>query len=261
MTEGLTLIDVHAHLQDEKFSSDLDQVINNALQAGVKRIVNVGTCLESTRQALDIAEKFTGCFAVAGIHPHDASTFNKDSLAELRELSNHPKVVAIGEIGLDFHYDFSPRKTQEEVFAQLWQLAYELQMPAVIHIREAFERFFPLIDELPTPPKVLLHCFSGDAEIARRAVERDFHFSIGGPLTFAKGEQTRQIFAQLPLHLIHLETDCPYLAPVPKRGKRNEPANLRHILQRLAEVRRLDKGILATQLANNAQSFFGDKLR
>lgn len=254
------LIDVHAHLQGEKFAQDLDAVVANSLEAGVGKIVNAGTCVETSKEALSIAEKFASCYAIVGIHPHDASSFDETSIASIKKLASHKKALAIGEIGLDFHYDFSPRDNQEQVFEQLWSLAVELKMPVVIHVREAFERFFPIISGLPTPPAVMLHCFSGEIDVAKKAVDLGFHFSIGGVLTFPKSDTTREVFKFLPAEVIHLETDCPYLAPMPKRGKRNEPALLTHTFEFMAKLRELDQEALRQQLINNARNFFGSGL-
>lgn len=258
MSSEAFLIDVHAHLQDAKFAGEEQQIVENALKAGVKRIINAATCLETSLRAIELAKQFSCCRATVGIHPHDASSFKPDSIAALRSLATQPGVVAIGEIGLDFHYDFSPRDVQEKVFRELWLLAAELRMPAVIHIREAFDLFFPVIAELPPLQKVLLHCFSGNIDVARKAADMGFHFSIGGALTFPKSDSTRAVFTFLPIDRIHLETDCPYLAPQPKRGKRNEPALLPITFSFLAALRKISAEVLKQQLLDNAVQLFGD---
>lgn len=253
----LFLIDVHAHLQDAKFIDDCDQVIINAGSNGVKAIVNAGTCVETSRQAVKIARQHSCCKALVGIHPHDASKFNEQTVSELTALSKEPGVLGIGEIGLDFHYDFSPRDVQLTVFKRLWQLAAELQLPAVIHVREAFDDFFIAIAGLPAPPRVMLHCFSGDLEVARRTIDMGFHFSIGGALTFPKSDLTREVFKHIPDSLVHLETDCPYLAPQPRRGKRNEPAFLPMTLEYMAKVKKQSVSNMAEILKKNAIAFYG----
>lgn len=256
----LFLIDVHAHLQDEKFSNEVDTIIADAAKAGVKRIINAGTCVETSAQALAIAQKHRGCKALVGIHPHDASKFDDQTIAVLKKMASAPETLGIGEIGLDYHYNFSPPETQIRVFRTLWQLAVELQMPAIIHVREAFDDFFAAIAEMPAPPKVLLHCFSGDLDIARRAADMGFHFSIGGALTFPKSDMTREVFKHLPENLIHLETDCPYLAPQPRRGKRCEPAFIPMTLEYLAKIRQKPVEQMAETLKKNAVAFFGPAL-
>ena len=253
------LVDVHAHLQDEKFAEDLADVVERAANAGVTRIINAGTSVADSRRAIAIARRFESCRCLVGIHPHDASSFNETSLSELRAMTDDPLVIGIGEIGLDFHYDLAPRDTQISVFRDLWQLASELQLPAVIHVREAYDAFFAAISDLQSPPRVLLHCFSGDLDIARRAIDLGFSFSTGGALTYPKSEMTRDVFRFLPEDRIHLETDCPYLAPQFKRGKRNEPAYLTSTLEQLSRIRKIPVNAMAEILKNNAINFFGTK--
>ncbi len=254
------IIDVHAHLQDEKFLDDQSEVIQRAKESGVVAIINAGTCVESSRQALSISEKYDSCFSLIGIHPHDASSFNENSVAEISQMLEHKSALAVGEIGLDYHYDFSPREKQKQVFKTLWLLAAEKQLPAIIHIREAFDDFFEIIKNIPHPPKVMLHCFSGDSKIAAKAVELGFYFSIGGPLTFKNSQETRDTFKTIPIERIHLETDCPYLAPVPKRGKRNEPAYIQHTFAAMVQLREMSDSELESQLIQNSRDFFGSKL-
>ncbi|MBU1108383.1 MAG: TatD family hydrolase [Candidatus Riflebacteria bacterium] len=254
------LVDVHAHLQDEKLFSECAELVSRASEAGVKRIINAGTCIKTSKQAIEIARQYPTCSALVGIHPHDAAEASPETADQLRHLADLPEVVGIGEIGLDFHYNFSPPEVQIAVFKSLWSLAAELNMPAVIHVREAFDEFFAAIHDLPTPPRVMLHCFSGDLEIARRATDMGFHFSIGGALTFTKSEMTRAVFKFFPADKIHLETDCPYLAPQPKRGKRNEPAWLPLTLEYLAKLRCLSCKDMAQTLHLNAITFFGSRL-
>ena len=254
------LVDVHAHLQDEKLFAECAELVNRASEAGVKRIINAGPCVKTSKQAIEIARMYPTCSALVGVHPHDAAGANSETAAELRQLADLPEVVGIGEIGLDFHYNFSPPEIQVAVFKNLWSLAAELNMPAVIHVREAFDEFFAAITELPAPPGVMLHCFSGDLDIARRAADLGFHFSIGGALTFPKSETTRAVFKFLPEDKVHLETDCPYLAPQPKRGKRNEPAWLPLTLEYLAKLRGLSCEETSQILHQNAMAFFGPRM-
>lgn len=254
------LVDVHAHLQDEKLFEECDELVSRACEAGVKRIINAGTCIETSKQAIEIAKKHPTCSALVGVHPHDASGADAETTNRLRELAKLPEVVGIGEIGLDFHYNFSPPEIQIAVFRNLWQLAAKLQMPAVIHVREAFDDFFKAIKGLPTPAKVMLHCFSGDLEIARRAADMGYHFSIGGVLTFPKSDMTRAVFKFLPDEVIHLETDCPYLAPQSRRGKRNEPSWLPITFEYMANIRGKSSSEMSRILYRNAVSFFGSRL-
>ena len=169
-------------------------------------------------------------------------------------------MLGIGEIGLDYFYDFAPKELQIEVFQKQWKLAASLDVPVELHIRDAYEDFFPAISNLPAPTKKLLHCFSGDLEIAKKALDLGFEFSIGGVLTFPKSEVTREVFRYIPVEKIHLETDCPYLAPQGKRGKRNEPANVSITIETLAKVKNLSVDELSEILIDNAHRFFGKKL-
>lgn len=250
------LIDVHAHLTDEKLAGDVPSIIERAAAAGVHTILTVGTDLPTSRAALDLARRFPDIWAAVGVHPHDANGWNDGSAAELEGLLADDRVVALGEMGLDYHYDFSPRAVQRRVFQTQWELATRLQVTAVVHIREAFDDFFALAASSPPPPRVLLHCFSGTLDQARKALDLGFEFSVGGPLTYPKNQETRTIFGFLPADRIHLETDCPYLAPQPRRGKANEPAFLALTAEGLAKTRGLPIDTLADTLLANARRLF-----
>jgi TatD DNase family protein len=254
------LIDVHAHLQDEAFFQDLDGVLGRIEEERFAAVINAGTDLANSRAAVHLAETKPWLWALAGFHPHEAKLWNDDSLAGLEKLLDHPRVLGVGEIGLDYHYHHSEPETQKRVFLLQWELACRRQLPAIIHIRSAFDDFFALINDRPHPPKVLLHCFSGNLDIARRALDLGFHFSIGGPLTFHKNEDGRAVFRLLPEDRIHLETDCPYLAPEPFRGKRCEPAHLTHSFRKLCQIRKADETAMVRRLADNARAFFGPRL-
>jgi TatD DNase family protein len=254
------LIDVHAHLEDEKFSEDVRETIERASTAGVKRIINAGCSIPECEAIIKLSELYNECFSIVGVHPHNAKEFVEEDLDKLTKFTKHSKVLGIGEIGLDYFYDFAPKDLQIEVFQKQWVLASKLNLPVELHIRDAYVDFFPAIKELPKPPKVMLHCFSGDIDIARKALDLGFEFSIGGVLTFNKSESTRQIFKFIPDNRIHLETDCPYLAPQGKRGKRNEPAFVAITLEFLAKVKCCSVEHITEILYQNAKSFFGEKL-
>lgn len=258
---ALLFVDTHSHLQDEAFNADREAVLERCEKEGLAAVINAGTDLESTKAALDLAGKKAWMWALAGFHPHDASKWRDDSLPRLENLLSEPKVLGVGEIGLDYHYDHSPREVQKEVFLIQWDLAARLKAPAVIHLREAFDDFFDLIKGKAAPPRVILHCFSGNLEVARKALDLDFSFSIGGPITFSKNEEGRSVFRFLPVGKIHLETDCPYLAPEPFRGKRCEPAHVIHSFRKMVQIRKEDQETLAQKLLNNALAFFGPKLQ
>lgn len=254
------LIDVHAHLEDEKFSEDVRETIDRASSAGIKTIINAGCSIPECEKILDIAKNNPECYCIVGVHPHNAKDFKDSDLDLLKQYLKFDKCLGIGEIGLDYFYDFAPKKLQIEVFQKQWVLAAESGQPVELHIRDAYDDFFPSIKGLKQPSKVMLHCFSGDLEIAKKALDFGFEFSIGGVLTFKKSEQTRQIFKFIPSDRIHLETDCPYLSPEGKRGKRNEPANISITVEYLAKVKGCSVNEITQQLYENAKRFFGDKL-
>jgi TatD DNase family protein len=232
------LVDSHCHLDDSKFETDREQAIERALAAGVERMLAIGTGdgPPDLRTAVRLADQYPFLFATIGVHPHDAAKATPATFDELRELAHHPKVLAVGEIGLDYHYDFSPRPVQLELFERQLALASETGKPIVIHTREAWP------DTLATLRQHwrgggIMHCFTGDEQQAREALDLGFHLSFGGVLTFPKADPVRQAARITPGDRLLVETDCPYLAPVPHRGKRNEPAFLVETVKRLAEVR------------------------
>ncbi len=230
----MSLVDSHCHLDDEKFDADRAQVIERALAAGVEMMMAIGTGGELD-VAIQQAERYPFIYATIGVHPHDAAKATPDTFARLRDLAGHPKVLAIGEIGLDYHYDFSPRDVQRSVFERQLELAAAVHKPIVIHTREAWEDTMAQVTSLPHGG--IMHCFTGDAVQARQALDLGFHLSFGGVLTFPKAESLRQAARITPADRLLVETDCPYLAPVPHRGKRNEPAFVVDTARRLAEVR------------------------
>ncbi|MGI6159107.1 TatD family hydrolase [Candidatus Darwinibacter acetoxidans] len=229
------MIDSHAHLNDPRFQDDVAEVVERARQAGVEAIINVGYDLPSSQSAVELAERFEGLWAVVGLHPHDAKLWSDELELGLRELVKHDKVLAIGEAGLDYYYDNSPRDEQRAVFRRQLALAQELNLPLVIHSREAAQDTLEILGEYTEVP-CLLHCYSGSLEMAKIYAEMGHYFSFGGPITFQNANRLRQVVAGLPLERILLETDCPYLTPHPHRGKRNEPAYLVFVAEKLAEI-------------------------
>jgi TatD DNase family protein len=230
----VSLVDSHCHLDDEKFDPDRAQVIERALAAGVEMMMAIGTGGDLD-VAIQQAERYPFIYATIGVHPHDAAKATPDTFERLRDLARHPKVLAIGEIGLDYHYDFSPRDVQRSVFERQLEIAAEFHKPIVIHTREAWEDTLEQVTSLPHGG--IMHCFTGDAAQARQALDLGFHLSFGGVLTFPKAEGLREAAKITPEDRLLVETDCPYLAPVPYRGKRNEPAFVVETARRLAQVR------------------------
>lgn len=254
----MNLVDSHCHLDHEQFQGDVEGLIERALAVGVTQFLTIGTAdgPPVLDVAIRLAERFPNVWATVGVHPHDAAKANVQTFDALRALARHPKVVGIGEIGLDYHYDFSPREQQRDVFQEQLMIAQEVQKPVIIHTREAWDDTVALL----RGPGIL-HCFTGTAEQALQGVDLGFHIAFGGVLTFPKSDSVREAARVVPQHRLLVETDCPYLAPVPFRGKRNEPAYLSHTLKRLAEVRGADVEELAAVTTANFQQLFALQAR
>ena len=247
-------IDTHAHLYYDDLKNQLGDVVKRAEAAGVTQIICVGTDLPSSKTSISIAEKYNAVFATVGVHPHDAKDTPDDYLRQLRDMASHSKVVAIGEMGLDYFRDFSPRNVQKEVFLSQLALARELDLPAVIHNRDADEDILKFLEEVRYE-KSVLHCFSSDTEMAGRAVSLGCFLSFTGNVTLGKNH-TEAVLSAIPMDRIMLETDCPFMTPVPNRGKLNEPANILHIAQWIAKVKRIDVSEVAESTTSTAQIFF-----
>ena len=237
----MSLIDSHCHLDSAEFNEDREAVIERALAAGIEHMMAIGTGNgpPDLQAAVRLADQHAAFYATAGIHPHDAAKAQPDDLRRVSDLLAHPKVLAVGEIGLDYHYDFSPREVQQSVFIQQMEIAAQAKKPIVIHTREAWDDTLALIERHWTPHGIggIMHCFSGGIEEARRAIELGFYLSFGGIVTFPKALNVQEAATWCPRDRILTETDAPYLAPVPKRGKRNEPAFIIHTAQKLADLR------------------------
>jgi TatD DNase family protein len=252
------LVDSHAHLELEPLVLDPAAVVNRAREAGVRLIVTVGIDLEDARRALGIAERFDEVFACVGFHPHNAKDVTEGGLNAMEDLAAHPKVRGYGEIGLDFFRNHSPHDSQRAVFADQLGLAKKLAKPVVIHLRDAYPEGLAMLEHAaPFPAGGVIHCFSGDKDDARRALALGFHVSIPGTVTYKKNDFLREIVRTLPLERLLLETDCPFLAPVPLRGKDNEPAFLIHTARKVAEVRGEPLEHVARITSANACRVFG----
>ena len=251
------LFDSHAHLDDGRFDQDRDQIIKNAQEKGLAYIMNPGADLRSSLKAVELAHQYDMIYAAVGVHPHDAKDMDDVILLLLKDLARKPKVMAIGEIGLDFHYDHSPRDVQRQVFRDQIQLARELNLPIIIHDREANEEVFnTLREERAFEAGVVMHCYSGSAELARQYVKLGAYISIAGPITYPNARKTVEVVERIPLEHLFIETDCPYLTPVPFRGKRNEPAYVCHVAEKIAEIKKISFEEVAAQTVENAKRFF-----
>ncbi|MBI2302308.1 MAG: TatD family hydrolase [Armatimonadetes bacterium] len=255
----MALIDTHTHLQFRAFDADRDAVLQRAAEAGVERIVVVGCDLPSSRAAVALAAEHAGrVYAAVGVHPHEAASLDAVGLAELRRLAARPGVVAIGECGLDYYRDRCPRDVQQRAFALQQRLAVELGLPLVVHSREAVDDVLrSLAEKGGSRTRVVLHCFTTDPEAAERVVAAGCWLGMDGPVTYPKATDAHRIAQEVPLARLLLETDCPYLAPQAVRGKRCEPAHVRAVAERVAELRGMECEELAAATAASAAEFFG----
>ena len=248
-------IDTHAHLYFDDLSDQLESVVNRALEESVKYIICVGTDLASSKASIAISEKFNCVYSTVGIHPHDAKDAPSNFLDILEEMILHPKVVGLGEMGLDYFRNHSSVNQQYKVFHSQLLLAKKLDVPAVIHNRNADEDLLSIVKEI-SPRKAVIHCFSSDVAVAKRAIKAGCHLSFTGNITFGNNH-TESVLRVIPIEKIMLETDCPFLAPVPNRGKLNEPSTIPHIAKKIAEIKEIELGDVANLTSTTAQNFFG----
>ena len=251
------LIDTHAHLYFDWFDQDREEVLARAYAAGVKKIICIAIDLVTSRKCIELAEAHDGIFATAGIHPNDSTQLSDKALEELAELCRHPKVVAVGEIGLDFYRDRSPQEIQFEAFRQQIRLAKKCHLPIVIHNREAAQQILKVLQsEGTTGLTGVFHCFSENTDIARKVLEMGFYISFTGNLTFKKSKLP-EVARTVPLERLLLETDAPFLSPEPQRGRRNEPAYVRHIAEKLAEIHETSLEEIGAITTGTATRLFG----
>lgn len=250
--------DTHCHLNHPHFAPDVVPVWQRARAAGVHYAVIVGYDLPSSQSAVQVATQLEGCFASVGIHPHDATGCDHRALQQLEHLATHSRIVALGEIGLDYYRNLSPREAQQQAFHQQLQLAQRLQLPVIIHCRDAYDDLLDILAQYPL--RGVLHCFSGDLHHAQRAVEMGWYLGIGGVVTFPNAHTLREVVRQVPVERLLLETDAPYLAPVPHRGKRNEPSYVPLIGQAVAALKGMPPEELAQKTTENALRLFSRRL-
>ncbi|KQX57721.1 TatD family hydrolase [Paenibacillus sp. Root444D2] len=254
------LTDSHTHLNAEQFNEDQDEVIGRALDAGVTRIVNVGFNRETIPSSIALAERYDFIYSTVGWHPVDAIDMMPGDLEWIEELCKHEKVVAIGEIGLDYYWDKSPKDVQQRVFREQIRLARKLGMPIVVHNRDAHHDILHILkEEKAEEVGGIMHCFSGSWETAKQCLDMNFHISFGGPVTFKNARQSKEVLAQVPLDRILIETDAPYLTPHPFRGKRNETGYVRLVAEMAAEIRGMTLEEIAEITTNNAIRLLGLK--
>jgi len=253
------LIDSHAHLDMQAFDKDREAVISRAWEAGLKAIITIGAGdnFSSNERAIQLADSEERIYATVGVHPHCAKDVEPHWLPRLKELAAHPKVVGVGETGLDYHYVHSPKESQRRVFGEILNIARELNKPVVIHDREAHEDLLEILRVDGRGIQGVVHCFSGDYEMARSCLDLGLYLSFTGVITFPKAERERDVIQRIPLEKILVETDAPYLAPVPKRGRRNEPSFVLFTAKEISRIRNQGLEEIAWTTSKNAKHLFG----
>lgn len=255
----MRLIDTHAHLDFEKFQADFDEILARAAAAGVENIVTIGASdgMASNSRALELADRFDHIYATVGVHPHDARIVDRAAVDQIEALADHPKVVAIGETGLDYHYDNSPRAEQRQAFRWFIQLARKLGQPIIVHTRSADEDTIKILEEEGAQEVGgIIHCFSSGEWLAEKALALGFHLSFSGIVTFKKANEIQEVARSAPLDRILVETDAPFLAPMPRRGKRNEPSYVAHTCRFIADLRGMDHDEFAEATTRNARQLY-----
>jgi TatD DNase family protein len=255
------LIDSHAHIDLAEFNKDRDQVMARARERGVRAVINVGLDAESSRKSLEMAQKYEDVFVAVGCHPHEAAKLKEGDLKSLADLSRDSRVVAIGEIGLDFYRNLSPREAQLEAFEKQLDLAVELGLPVVVHCRQAHKEVYDILsgwvkNNPANSQRGVIHCFSGDIDMARRYIELGFYISIAGSVTYPSAGELVGVARELPLDRLLLETDAPFLAPQAHRGKRNEPAYVALTAEKVADIRQMPVEVVADAAARNTIELF-----
>ncbi|MDK2820662.1 MAG: TatD DNase family protein [Clostridia bacterium] len=255
----MEVIDSHAHLNDYAYEVDLPEVLERLKKAGVTEVINVGFDVSSSRRAVEQAHKYEFIHAAVGVHPHDAVKLDKEGQAIIRGLANDRSVVAIGETGLDYYRNLSPRNVQQEVFHWHLGLAHELRLPVIIHDRDAHEDTMKILRKNRSKLSAggVLHCFSGSWEMARECLDLGLYISFAGPVSFKNAKKLKQVAARVPLDRLLVETDCPYLTPEPHRGTRNEPAYVNFVAEAIGEIKGINPDEIKEATATNARKLFG----
>jgi len=251
------LFDSHAHLDDNRFDDDRAEVIARAREAGLVGIVNAGACMASSARSIALAEEYDFIYAAVGIHPHDAKEAKECDYDQLAGWTSNAKVVAIGEIGLDYYYDLSPRDVQQQVFVRQLDVARQCNKPFIIHDRDAHGDIMSILKKEAKGLSGVLHCYSGSWEMAKEILKMGFYISFAGPVTYAKDGKLKEVAANVPLERLLVETDCPYLTPKPYRGRRNEPAYVQFTAEEVASVRGMEFAALAEAATANTKRLFG----
>lgn len=252
------IVDSHAHYDDEQFDTDRADVLKRIQEQDIVRVVNPASNLSSARKCIELSEAYDFVYCAVGIHPHDSQEYSQQSLEIIRKMAEHKKVVAIGEIGLDYHYDFSPRDVQKQCFAAHIQLALQLELPLIIHNRESHKDILDIVKaEKGYNAGGVFHCFTGSVEMAKEVLDMGFYIALGGAVTFKNAKRPVDVAKYVPIDRLLVETDSPYMAPVPYRGKRNDSGYLSEIIQKISEIRNTDFNDIAMNTTQNANRLFG----
>lgn len=249
--------DSHVHYNDEQFDTDRYELLDALPSNSVSHVINCGTDLISSKFSIELANKYSYIYAAVGIHPEDVA--KKDAIAEIKKLANNPKVVAIGEIGLDYYWDTSTKELQQEYFKSQLELANELNLPVIIHDRDAHQDTYNILKETTVNRKGVLHCYSGSVEMAREFLKLGYYLGFGGSSTFKNAKNVIEVLQEIPLDKILIETDCPYMTPVPFRGKRNNSMYLQYVVEKIAEIKGLTPKQVEELSENNAKILFNIK--
>ena len=253
------IIDVHAHYDDEAFATDLEDVMAKLKEENIIAISS-SSSVESSKENIEIAKKYDNIYITIGIHPHEAKDAPNDFEDALFDLARFEKNVAIGEIGLDYHYDFSPRDVQRDVFVRQIEVARALNLPIVVHSREAHKDTLDiLLEKAVGKIPVLIHCYSGSVEMSRILRKHGIYISVGGVVTFQNAKKLIEVVKEYPIELLMLETDSPYLTPHPHRGKRNDSTYLKYVIQKIAQIKEVSEDVVIEKTTQNAKNFFGIK--
>lgn len=259
--ENCGIFDTHAHLDDEQFDNDREELIRALPSLGVTKVVNVGANMQTSRNSVELSEKFDHIYAAVGVHPSDTGDLTEDDIDTLKNYAtNHKKVVAIGEIGLDYHYEDTVRDVQKIWFRRQMELAKDVKLPVILHLREAFEDALEIVKFYGKMPKNgVVHCFSGSVEFAREVLKLGYKIGVGGVVTFSNAKRLVSVVNEISLDDILIETDCPYMAPTPHRGERNDPSMTRFVVQKIAELKSIDVNEVIERTHKNALEFFSIK--
>ncbi len=250
------MIDSHAHLDDEKFNYDREGVLKGLYENQIAYVINPGSDLETSKSAVELSHEYDFIYSAVGVHPHEAEDFTEEIYEEIKKLAKEKKVVAIGEIGLDYYYDHSPREIQKEVFRKQLNLAKELNMPVIIHTRDAQGDTFDILNEFKGEVTGVMHCYTGSVEMAEKYMKLGYYISIAGPVTFKNAVNVKEMVKTIPMEKLLIETDSPYLTPTPNRGKRNEPKFVKYVAETIAELKEIPLTDVIEHSRENTKNLF-----